>query len=422
MRVVTRSAALLLVSGVLVLASAAPAHASAGCAAESFSEVTVAEGSSVVNDTSVPEDCTQATSLSVATQPSVAGVTVETGGDLPALSFRVVASGDYATPPGGHPLTAVLRVHGLDGNSELRDVRITVTGTPDAPTCAGLAVMTAEDTTSASTSLACSDPDGESITGYAVTAPPAHGTVALQGDTYAYSPGANFHGSDTFTVDLAQGSVHTLVTVTVIVTPVDDPSACTSRLALRVVSGSTVSAPITCSDVDGGTLGYAVGTPPSRGTVLLVGSGITYLSRSAPNLDDAFTIVVSQGSASTTVLVVVDVVAPGPTAGNDRLAGTAGANTINGGRGNDTIAGLAGNDTLLGGAGSDLLNGGAGADRLVGGPGIDRHLGGPGADTINALDARGVRDIVSCGAGRDTVIANRADRVARDCERVIRRR
>ena len=86
--------------------------------------------------------------------------------------------------------------------------------------------------------------------------------------------------------------------------------------------------------------------------------------------------------------------------------------------GNDVITGFA-DDFIDGGRGSDTLRGGDRDDRLVGGRGRDRVLGGSGADRIRVRD--GARDTVSCGSGRDGVIADRRDRVARDCESVKRR-
>jgi Ca2+-binding RTX toxin-like protein len=143
------------------------------------------------------------------------------------------------------------------------------------------------------------------------------------------------------------------------------------------------------------------------------------------------------------------------------ISGTSAANTINGtarsdillGKaGNDLLRGLAGNDCLYGEAGNDRLRGGAGSDRLFGGPGADRlegesgsdrmtgaagndrltdrsgrdrFSGGAGNDTIDARDTslvgRHVRDTVTCGPGRDRVLADRSDVVARDCERITRR-
>jgi hypothetical protein len=43
-------------------------------------------------------------------------------------------------------------------------------------------------------------------------------------------------------------------------------------------------------------------------------------------------------------------------------------------------------------------------------------IAGPGSDVVRAKD--GARDTITCGAGRDLVYADRADHIARDCERV----
>ncbi len=99
--------------------------------------------------------------------------------------------------------------------------------------------------------------------------------------------------------------------------------------------------------------------------------------------------------------------------------GTAAADVLRGGAGVDLLLGLGGNDTLHGGAGDDHLLGGDGADSITGGPGQDTIEGGRGADLIQAADRQ--RDVVRCGPGRDRVIADKIDRVARDCE-VVRRR
>jgi Ca2+-binding RTX toxin-like protein len=98
------------------------------------------------------------------------------------------------------------------------------------------------------------------------------------------------------------------------------------------------------------------------------------------------------------------------TQGADRIVGTARA---------DTIRGLGGSDTLLGLGGNDILDGGPGNDTLVGGAGRDTLYGRTGNDVLSVRDGR--RDRVSCGPGRDHVIADRLDSVAADCERVIRR-
>ena len=78
----------------------------------------------------------------------------------------------------------------------------------------------------------------------------------------------------------------------------------------------------------------------------------------------------------------------------------------------DPNAGVTGNafdNTIIGNDADNPLDGGEGADTLE---------GGSGNDDIRAVD--GEVDTITCGSGRDTVRADRRDRVARDCERVRR--
>ena len=121
-----------------------------------------------------------------------------------------------------------------------------------------------------------------------------------------------------------------------------------------------------------------------------------------------------QGGAGNDVLInrsrmAVDLLG-GP--GNDRLTA--------GDEGSDTLVGGGGNDRLTGGRGNESLVGGGGNDRLTGGGGNDLLSGGRDADRINSHDGR--RDRVDCGQRQDRVIADRVDRVARNCEHVGRRR
>ncbi|QEC49343.1 calcium-binding protein [Baekduia soli] len=106
------------------------------------------------------------------------------------------------------------------------------------------------------------------------------------------------------------------------------------------------------------------------------------------------------------------------TRGPDVLVGGPGRDRILGRGGADRIRGRAGADILNGGPGNDVVFGDAGNDLIIGGPGQDTLLGGAGNDVIRARD--GFADTISCGAGRDRVIADALDVVAGDCE-VVRR-
>jgi DNA-binding beta-propeller fold protein YncE len=136
-------------------------------------------------------------------------------------------------------------------------------------------------------------------------------------------------------------------------------------------------------------------------------------------------------------------------AGADRLRGLAGRDCLYGGAGDDSVLGGSGADRVFGGPGDDRLEGegtkqrtrGTDAtsvtrgDRLSGGAGNDRLTdrrgdatlsGGAGADRIDARDAapgsRRRPDTIRCGDGRDLALIDAADRVAADCERVVRTR
>lgn len=69
-----------------------------------------------------------------------------------------------------------------------------------------------------------------------------------------------------------------------------------------------------------------------------------------------------------------------------------------------TIPGTARNDTLRGTPAADVLYGKGGNDKLYGLAGNDRLVGGPGAD------------LLTCGSGRDVAIADKNDKVGKDCE------
>jgi Ca2+-binding RTX toxin-like protein len=156
-------------------------------------------------------------------------------------------------------------------------------------------------------------------------------------------------------------------------------------------------------------------------------------------------------------------------AGDDQLTGSAGANTLIGGGGRDRLAGRDGVDLLQGGANADVLEGGPGQDILAGGDGNDSLDGGISSDTLDGgagedqavysarrepvtvtLDGKpddgargendriktnvegvaggagrdrldtsdGVAGDVSCGPGRDDLVADTVDRVDVDCEEV----
>jgi RTX calcium-binding nonapeptide repeat (4 copies) len=87
-----------------------------------------------------------------------------------------------------------------------------------------------------------------------------------------------------------------------------------------------------------------------------------------------------------------------------------------GGPGNDTLVAPRQGGILEGGPGRDTIVGG-GFDLISGGRGKDLIRAGNGADEIGTVD--GTKDRVSCGNGRDSVKADRVDKL-HGCEHVRR--
>ena len=96
------------------------------------------------------------------------------------------------------------------------------------------------------------------------------------------------------------------------------------------------------------------------------------------------------------------------------IEGTRKADVLRGTAGGDLIRGLDGNDRIFGLAGNDRLQGARGNDEIFPGPGRDVVNGGPGNDRIMARD--GQSDAIECGAGKDTVVSDKVDRVSADCK------
>jgi Ca2+-binding RTX toxin-like protein len=105
------------------------------------------------------------------------------------------------------------------------------------------------------------------------------------------------------------------------------------------------------------------------------------------------------------------------------LIGNNGSNIINGTANSDKIRGLGGNDRLNGLGGADEMWGDSGNDTLLDGQTVekstDRLYGGKGSDSFNTDNKPNHKDIVYCGPGFDTWIADPNDRyIGGRCERV----
>ncbi len=171
---------------------------------------------------------------------------------------------------GSNSFTYIGTDNGGPPESDLGTVSITVTCSPDTPTCSGTSVTTDEDTMSAAFSLNCSDADvGDTIT-CAVTVQGLKGSVAVTNcGSATYAPNLNENGADAFTYTATDGTLTSLpATGTVTINAVNDPPVCADTSA-TVTEDSVTNAIVLpgCTDPDmGQVVTCALGTPPTNGS------------------------------------------------------------------------------------------------------------------------------------------------------------
>lgn len=161
------------------------------------------------------------------------------------------------------------------------------------------------------------DPDSAQLS-YAAGIAPTHGVLTVYADgSYRYAPLANYSGSDSFTVNVSDGTSTVASTVSVTVTAAPklpaavDNTATTERNTAVVITAATLVGDDT--DPSGGTLTVASVQTPVNGTVAKVGTNITFTPKAGFEGQASFTYTAaSSNGAQSSARVVVNVTAPTP--------------------------------------------------------------------------------------------------------------
>ena len=164
------------------------------------------------------------------------------------------------------------------------------------------------------------DDEGDPLSAVLV-APAAAGALSLNPDgSFAYTPNANFHGTDSFTYVANDGLANSeIMTVTITVSPVNDQPTANSQ-NISTPEDTPLGITLTGSDVDGDLLSFTVLSGPSHGSLGGAAPNLTYTPTADFNGSDSFTYSVSDGQGGTatgTVTVTVTPVNDGPVAGAD---------------------------------------------------------------------------------------------------------
>lgn len=277
------------------------------------------------------------------TRPTLTG-TAEPGstvtifdGTTPLGTVTANGSGNWTfTPPsalstGNHPFTATATdVAGNTGpTSGAYDVTITIDGDTPA-TVGGVTTGSGAEDTVISGALTATDPDGLTDgTYFSVTGGATNGTATIDPATgaWTYTPAANFYGGDSFVVTVTddQGST-TTQTISVTVTPVDDPAIIGGDTSGTGAEDTTISGTLTAIDPDGLTDGtyFTVSAGAANGTATIDPATGAWTYTPATNFtgSDSFSVTVTDDQGGTTILSVAVAVTPA-----DDIPGTIGGTT-----------------------------------------------------------------------------------------------
>ena len=193
-------------------------------------------------------------------------------------------------------------------DSNIATVTITVTAFNDAPVAQNVDATTPEDT-AVDVTLLGTDVDGDTLT-YTIVSQPAHGTLSIVGNVVTYTPNANWHGSDSFTYKVNDGTVDSNVaTVTITVTPVNDAPVA-QDINVTTPEDTALDIKLLGTDIDGDMLTYLIVTDPAHGTVTIVDDIATYTPSANYNGTDSFTYKANDGTADSNTATVTITITP----------------------------------------------------------------------------------------------------------------
>ena len=198
-----------------------------------------------------------------------------------------------------------------------------------APTAVNDAYTTAEDTalTVPASGILTNDTDPENgplTVALPIITQPAHGTVTQNADgSLTYMPALNYNGTDSYTYKAkdAAGNLSNTATVTITITPVNDPPVAVNDAATTPMNTAITLAVVNNdTDPDGDALTVISFTAPTTGTVTQSGNQLVYTPATGFFGTATFTYTISDGHGGTSTATVTITIPNGnhpPVAVND---------------------------------------------------------------------------------------------------------
>ncbi len=202
-------------------------------------------------------------------------------------------------------------------------VNVTIQAVNDAPVItegASISRTMSEDgsPTAFSLTLNATDADhaGTSLT-WSITAAATNGAAAATGTgsskAIAYAPNANYNGTDSFIVQVSDGSQADTITVNVTVQPVNDPPTANAQ-SVTTRQDEAKSITLSGSDIEGDALTFSILSNPANGTLSGTPPTVIYNANAGFEGTDSFTFGANDGSANSSAATVTITVGPANTA------------------------------------------------------------------------------------------------------------
>ena len=157
-----------------------------------------------------------------------------------------------------------------------------------------------------------SDPDSDTLAVTGVSNPP-NGSASVNGDdTINYQPDANYNGADSFSYTLSDGNGGTDTgNVSVTVNPVNDAPVAADDTGISTAQDTAVEIFVldNDSDVDNDALNVSAVSNGTKGTVANNNGSVTYSPNAGATGPDSFGYTVSDGTATDTATVSVNILA-----------------------------------------------------------------------------------------------------------------
>ena len=229
--------------------------------------------------------------------------------------MTISAAGVINWTPENGVASADVTVEVSDGTeTDSQSFTIVVNATNDAPviTEGETATLTTAEDTSGSVTLNATDADGNALT-WSISSAATQGTATVTGagdsTSVSYAPNADFNGTDSFVVAVTDGTETDTITINVTVTAVNDAPVIGEgeTASLTTAEDTTGSITLTASDIEGDSLSWTIGTAATQGTASVVDGSVSYEPNASFNGGDSFTVVVSDGTDTDTILVNVTV-------------------------------------------------------------------------------------------------------------------